>query len=199
MTLSSLIVDLHRIGAIRFGEFTLKSGILSPVYVDLRLTVSYPNLLKAVSTMMWDALETTDFDLICGVPYTALPIATCMSQNHAVPMVMRRREVKDYGTKKAIEGAFASGQKCLVVEDLVTSGSSVLETITDLEAAGLEVQDIVVLLDREQGGADALESRGYRLHSALKFSQVLDVLEENRKISKEEAERVRTFLMANQV
>lgn len=77
------------------------------------------------------------FNITCGVPYTALPLATCMSLDHNIPMVIRRREAKDYGTKQMIEGVFKSGDLCLVIEDVVTSGGSVLETVKELNNVGL--------------------------------------------------------------
>jgi uridine monophosphate synthetase len=199
MQREAIIRKLHTIGAIKFGTFTLKSGIVSPFYIDLRLIVSYPDLLEKIGDFMWEKIQDCRFNLICGVPYTALPIATAISLKQGIPMVMRRKETKDHGTKKMIEGKFERGQKCLIVEDLITSGSSIFDTIAPLEEEGLVIHDTLVLIDREQGGKSNLIDKGYQLHSVFTISQVFDILEEAEKIDKSTAAEAREFIKTNQV
>src|SRR5258708_4770918 len=151
-----LITSLYQIGAIQFGEFQLKSGQISSLYINLRKIISYPDLLRTISNRMWDALHDHAFDVVCGVPYTALPIATCLSLEHNIPMVMRRKEKKDYGTKQTVEGVFTPGQQCLVIEDVITTGGSIIETADELEKSGLCITHVIALIDREQGGKQAL-------------------------------------------
>lgn len=192
--IKSLILDLYAIQAVKFGTFTLKSGIQSPIYLDLRVIISYPAVLKKISSALSQLIEPLKFDLICGVPYTALPIATALSLDQDIPMVMRRKESKDYGTKKIIEGKFEKGQTCLIIEDVVTSGTSIIETIAPLKAESLEVEDAVVVVNREQGGKERLKEQGIELHSLISIFDLLKVLFSEKKISESTFREVNEFL-----
>ena len=191
-----VIKALYDIEGVKFGEFTLKSGIKSPIYFDLRVVVSYPKLMARVSELMWKAVHKggAEYSCVCGVPYTALPLATCMSTAHDIPMLVRRKEAKDYGTKKMIEGKFEEGQKCLIAEDVVTTGGSVLETMKTLNDVGIKVTDAVVLLNREQGGLERLQRNGIKLHCVFTVSEVLNVLQAEGCISADVVQSVHRFL-----
>lgn len=197
-TKKEIILDLFKIGAIKFGEFKLKSGMLSPIYIDLRIIISYPQLLNKIADSIIKRIETLNYDLITGIPYTALPIATVVSQKINKPMIYSRKEVKDYGTKKQIEGIFQKGQTCLVIDDLITTGASKLET-EPFKKNGLKVFDFVVLIDREQGGAEDLKNKGYNLYSIMKISELLDILLSNSKITKFQYDKTKKFIEENKI
>jgi len=189
-----LAEELYKIGAIQFGQFTLKSGQMSPIYINLRPIISCPNLLRSIADMLWEKARSCQFDRVCGVPYTALPITTCLSLHHDLPMLMRRKEKKSYGTKQKIEGIFHEGQRCLIIEDVATTGGSILETAADIVESGLIVNDAVVLIDREQGGGANLKEKKYTLHAVCTLTDILNALMTSATVTKEDRKIITQLL-----
>lgn len=192
-TKEQLILDLYTINALEFGEFKLKSGIISPYYLDLRVLVSYPHILELAADVFWQKLRVINFDVIVGVPYTGIPIATAISLKHTQTMIFVRKERKEHGTKKLIEGEFHKDQIAVIVDDVITNGESKLETISVLKNEELEVKDIVILIDREQGGPDLLRKEGYNCHIAYTISQVFEILLRHKRLSKKIIEKCLKF------
>jgi uridine monophosphate synthetase len=191
---SEIAIGLHDLGAVRFGEFTLKSGLKSPIYVDLRLLVSDARLLRLVAEAMAELASGISFDRIAAIPYGGLPIGTAVSLASGKPLIYPRKEIKDHGTRQAIEGAFKAGETVLVLDDLVSTGGSKIEAMEPLQAAGLSVRDVLVLIDREQGGGRELAAKGYRLHAVFTLRALLDVLVGAGRITADVRESVRTAL-----
>jgi uridine monophosphate synthetase len=198
---AALTLALADIGAIRFGEFTLASGKTSPVYVDLRLLASHPEVLRQVAWAYADLLrqeldiDSSSFSVrLAAIPYAALPIGTAVALELGLPLIYPRKEVKAYGTARQIEGQFQPGDRVVVLDDLITTGGSKLAAIEPLTAAGLDVRDVVVLIDREQGGREELAEAGYRLHAVLRLSEMLDLLVRAGRISGERRDEVASYL-----
>lgn len=202
----SLALGLHEAGCIQFGRFKLKSGMISPIYLDLRLLVSDPVTLWKTAAALAEIIRglpgpdgqptrpLLTFNRIGAIPYAALPLGVALSLTIDRPMIYPRKEVKTYGTSRPIEGRFEPGEKILLLDDLITGGDSKLEAITPLEEAGLVVEDILVVVDREQGGADVLAKHGYRLHSLLTMREMLDILARHEAISPEQYAEVSDYL-----
>ncbi len=194
--LSALADGLLAAGCIKFGEFTLKSGLKSPIYIDLRRIITYPKLLEQIGAAYLPILKDLKFDRIAGLPYAAIPIATAISLQGNYPMIYPRKEAKTYGTKAEIEGDFNAGETIAVIDDLATTGGSKFEAIEKLTAVGLKVRDIVVLVDRQSGARESLEQAGYAMHSVLTITQLLDYYESTGRVEKGRIDETRGFLSA---
>ena len=200
--LNQLVIDLFNVNAIKITNVVLKTGYTSPIYIDLRVIVSYPQLLNKIAQEIWSTClnkgSNPTCDVICGVPYTALPIATCISLKRNIPMVVRRKEAKSYGTKKIIEGVFKEGDKVILIEDVLTSGTSVLETANALMQCGLKVTDAVVLIDRNQGGLENLQREGINCKCVLDLKQLTSILHVEEKIDSAKRDSIISWLLNNQ-
>ena len=192
--LAPLADELLAAGCIKFGVFTLKSGLQSPIYIDLRQIITYPKLLEQIGAAYLPLLKDLKFDRLAGLPYAAIPIATAISLAGNYPMIYPRKEVKTYGTKAEIEGEYHAGETAVVIDDLATTGGSKFEAIEKVTGAGLVVKDVVVLVDRQSGAKESLEQAGYSMHAVLTIGQLLDYWEKTNKVEKDKIEATRLFL-----
>ena len=182
---TDLIIGLADLGALQFGDFTLASGKKSSMYVDLRLLVSRPDLMQAAAAAYAKELAALQCDRIAGVPYAALPIGMAVALASGVPLIYNRKESKSHGLGKDIEGLWQPGERVVIIEDVITTGGSIVSSVELFRAAGLVVEDAIVLLDRQQGGVENLQKAGIRVHSVLALGDVLDLLSETGHIPEE--------------
>lgn len=194
LELADLADALLETDCVKFGRFVLKSGLVSPIYFDLRLLISRPSLLARAAAAYTPHLQRLTYDLLAPLPYAGLPIGTAIALQLGKPMVYPRREVKAHGRKRALEGAFVAGETAVIVDDLATTGESKFEAIRRLEEAGLKVHDIVVLIDRESGASEALAESGYELHAVMKMDDLLDHWGSRGRLSRDQVSEVREFI-----
>lgn len=199
-----LALQLFDIGAIKFGAFKLKlhekkpDAPLSPIYIDLRLLRSFPDVMDSAVEVYQELAGGLKFGIYADVPTAATPIVAVLSHLTRVPMISPRKEEKGHGMKRPIDGAFKEGQVALLIDDLVTRADSKLEAISALEENGLNVDDVVVLMDREQGGVEELKKRGYGCHTAFKLKELLKFYVDSGKISQEQYDKTIDYLESAQ-
>lgn len=171
-----LILQLFDIQCLLFGEYVQASGATFSYYIDLRRIISNPQIFHQVLDAYAVILKNLTFDRIAGIPYGSLPTATGLSLSLHRPMIYPRKEVKAHGTRRVIEGNFNPGEKVVVVDDVMISGKSAIEGAGKIQSVGLEVEDIVVFIDHEEGVKDRLKEYGYRAHSVLTISEITNTL-----------------------
>jgi len=169
---------LLRTGCIKFGTFQLSSGELSPYYVDLRLIPSDPEAFKRAIgfyTVTLDRIIKRASRLV-GIPTAGVPYAAVLAFNFAKPFLYLRKEAKDHGQRRRIEGIIFPGDKVVLLDDVITTGMNIMEAVDTIRAEGGVVNDAAVLLDRQQGGKARLMKMGVRLHSYATITRVAKVL-----------------------
>ncbi|MFQ5880118.1 MAG: orotate phosphoribosyltransferase, partial [Dehalococcoidia bacterium] len=183
---------LWDLGAVQFGDFTLgRTTLHSPVYVNPRLLISKPNALRRAARVILEEVRTLQamrhphvapFDLVAGIPFGGLHLATPFSLLARVPLIYIHPAKERDGRRQFIEGRYQRGQRVLIIDDLITTGGNVLETVITLGMAGLVVRDVVVLIDRQEGARERLRQHGYNLVSILGLEVMLNHLMSRGKI-----------------
>lgn len=169
---------------------------LSPLYIDLRILQSCLEAKRVAVSALIEQAEGLEYDYIAGIPLAAVALVSSMADRLNIPQITPRIDEKDHGTGVKIDGVYKKGEVALVVDDLVTRASSKLDAIRVLETNGLIVKDVVVVFDRQQGGAEELAEKGCALHSALKIKPTLNLYARMGKITQEELNRVLDYLVA---
>lgn len=173
---------LNKIGALKFGAFKLTSGKISPYYIDLRIIPSFPDAFQRVCNLqaafIKEEIGVKSFDRIAGIPIAGIPFASLIAYKLKKPFLYIRKGVRLHGRKKRIEGILTPGDHVLLIDDLITTGLSLIEAKKVIEAEGGVTTDAVVLLDREEKGREKLDKNGIKLHALLKISEIANRLHE---------------------
>jgi orotate phosphoribosyltransferase len=165
------LADLKACGALQFGSFTLASGKTSSYYIDIKKAITRPELLRTIGDAM--ASYASKADRVAGVELGAVPIAAAVSLASGKPYLMVRKATKEHGTKKEFEGELAKGDKVLFVEDVITTGGTLRGAIERMRAQGAVIDDVVAVVDREEGGKIALAEITVRLHALVTAKDLL--------------------------
>ncbi len=160
-------------GAILYGDFTLASGKKSRYYIDIKKATTDPNVLGLVADLMAEGLDRGQVQRIAGVALGSVPLAVALSLRTGIPFVMVRKEKKDHGTSKLIEGEMRAGERVLVVEDVITSAGSAVYAVETLRQAGAVVSTVLSVVDREEGGKDRLKGMGVELRALITAGKIL--------------------------
>jgi uridine monophosphate synthetase len=174
LDLKPLILEIASIQVVKFGQFSLKNGTISPIYIDFKPLISFPKTLKNLSEILWLKIQNLQFDLLFGATPLGTAIATCLSVAHDIPLVVGNKEIKEQGRQK-VDGFFKSGQHCLIIEDIL-SANSLIDLKGLLKEEGLCVRDAVLIFDRHLKGKEKLKEQGIQSHCLFTLTHFLETL-----------------------
>jgi len=185
---------LNKIGALQFGTFKLTSGKISPYYIDLRIVPSFPDAFHKICSFYVDFIEEEigldDFNRVAGIPVAGIPFASVIAYTFKKPFLYIRKGVRLHGRQRRVEGLITPGDRVLLVDDLITTGLSLRRAARAITAEGGVVEDVVVLLDRQENGAERLEKVGIKLHALVNISEVASMLYEIGAINEEQLKTI---------
>ena len=185
---------LHEKGAIKFGDFTLSSGKKSSYYVDLRRVASFPHqfrkMIKHLQNQIIEKVGLENFDYIVSIPTGGLVIASSLAFEIVKPLIYVRNKPKEHGTSKSIEGFIERGKKVLMIDDVATTGGSIINAIESLKEDGIIVSDAFVIINRMEGAAESLEAKGVKIHQLTDIFEITKILHERNLVSNDVLESV---------
>lgn len=193
-TKRNVSLSLHKYGILQFGQFKLKSGIMSPFYIDMRIVQSFPEALHDIVAIYAELLTDLPQGIkLAGIPEAGTPLATAVGYETCRPLIQPRAKIKEHGKGRLIEGDWRSGDKVAIIDDLVAKGDSKIESLGRFKECDLEVVGFYLLLDRELGGKELVEKAGYKLEAAMTITEALDILFEEKKLDREHYEQAVNF------
>ena len=186
---------LYKNDIIKFGNFTLASGKNSSYYIDLRLVPSFPHefrkMIKNLQNLIIEKIGLDDFDSLASVPTGGLVVTSALAIETVKPLIYVRNKPKEHGTTKSIEGKTSAGMKVVMVDDVMTTGTSVLNGIKQLKESGLSISDVFVIINRLEGADKAFSDMGVQIHQLTDILEISNILFQEKLISKEIVEKIK--------
>ena len=194
-------IFLHQNDIIKFGDFTLASGKKSSYYIDLRLVASFPHIFrkmtKNLQKLVSEKTGLDNFDSLVSVPTGGLVIGSALAIETVKPLIYVRDKPKDYGTTKSIEGKIFSGMKVVLIDDVITTGNSVINGIKQLKDAGLSISDVYVIINRLEGASNALKLEEVNLYQLTDVLEITTILFQEKLVSKEILDKINNQISQN--
>ena len=197
-TKENVSLALFDYGILSFGEFTLKSGIISPYYIDLRMIQSHPKAFHAVVDIYAELLADLDESVfLAGIPEAGIPLATAVGYAAERPLIQPRAKIKQHGKGKLVEGDWKAGDKVAIIDDLVAKGDSKIEALDQFKQAGLKIVGFYLLIDREMGGKAVIENAGYDAEIAMNITEIFEILRKKNRITEQQESEILSFTRKN--